>query len=567
MKENNNRRLRFIDFLIVILCLSVMAYNINLFRLDLFQTINLYNVQPVGTIIIRENIVQRRVADRVLWDRPAAESPVYLGDLIRTAELSSATIDMEGQRIDLGENTLIRIQPVTDSGGALQIELVEGNLGVAAAEDGGGLQLNLMGRKVKVSGGTTLSAAVKKDNLTVQVNSGTAAFVEEGGNREVSSGTTVAFDIAFDSEGTEKIQPAVVVTQPRPNARYVKNDSQPFPVSFAWNRVNLQPEDPLRLEIAADRNFDHIVQTAENLNTSAEISLEAGLWNWRLSYKDTILSDGRLAVVEEANVVPSNPAPSIALPEPKAEMETEMKPETKPEPEAKPEPPPVPVELRLLSPAQRAKLPGLTALREQTVFRWDAVGEVRSSRFVLSRNSNPLRGRPAVEIANPGRTIRLNRLEEGIWYWTVEARNVNGLVSSAAPRQLEILPIPLLPAPGSRLPASGHRIGIDELKTQRSIAFKWSAVQGANAYIFTLYEQAENGRRQINRATVATPAWTLEDISVLNRGAFIWQVEAVSRNSGGAIEQRGNMGENTFIMDIPLPSPVHMEDPGVLYDD
>ena len=36
MKENNNRLFRFIDFLIVIVCLSITAYNINLFRLDLF---------------------------------------------------------------------------------------------------------------------------------------------------------------------------------------------------------------------------------------------------------------------------------------------------------------------------------------------------------------------------------------------------------------------------------------------------------------------------------------------------------------------------------------------------
>jgi len=191
---------------------------------------------------------------------------------------------------------------------------------------------------------------------------------------------------------------------------------------------------------------------------------------------------------------------------------------------------------------------------------------VRSSRFVLSRNSNPLRGRPAVEIANPGHTIRLNRLEEGRWYWTIEARGVNGLVSAASPRQLQILPIPLLPAPGSRQPPNGHRIDIEELKTQRSITFKWSTVPGANAYVLTLYEQAEKGRRQINRTTVVNPTWTLEDISVLNHDTFVWQVEAVNRNSGGAIEQRGNVGENTFIMDIPLPSPVHMENPGVLYD-
>jgi hypothetical protein len=392
--KHNNRRFGFIDFLIVILCLSVTAYSINLFRLDLFQTIKLQNVQPVGAITIKNNIVQRRIADRLLWDRLAAESPVYLGDLIRTAELSAVTIDMGGQRIDLGENTLIRILPAKDDSGALQIELAEGSVDVVATASGGGLQLNLKGRTVKISGGTTLSATAGKDELAVQVNSGTAAFIEEGGNREISSGTM----ITFDQEGTEKTQPAVVVTP--------SNADESSPVS-----------SPV--------SFFLIEQTA--------------------------------AAKE----------PAITL----------LEPEPEPPPSPPPSPPPPP----------------------------------------------PPRPRPPS-------------------------------------------PPPLLSTPGNRQPANGHRIGIEELKTQRNITFKWSAVQGANAYVFTLYEQAGNRRRQIKRATVAAPAWTLEDISVLDRGTFIWRVEAINRNSRGAILRHGTTGENTFVMDIPLPGPIHMENPGVLYD-
>ena len=530
-----------IDLLIVILCLSIMAYSINMFRLDLFQTINSQNVQPVGTIIIRDNIVQRCVADRVLWDRLVVKSPVYMGDLIRTAELSAATIAMEGHQIDLGENTLIRIQPVTD-GGALQIELVEGSLGAVTTEECRGLQLNLMGRTVEVSKGTTFSAVAGKDGLAVQVTEGKAVFIEEGASREIASGTI----IALDAEGVERRVPQAVVTQPRPNARYVKSVPQPFPVGFVWNRINLQPEDPLRLEIAADRGFSHIVQTAENLNASVEIPLEAGLWNWRLSHKDTILSTGRLAVVEASNLNPLSPA--------------------------------------------RGSLFRYQDDQPSLRFQWSEIEE--ASYYVIEIASTP-------DFTN----LQINRqitapffvdsgLGQGTWYWHVqpvfsaayegssvfspvsffliEQTAVEGTQTIALPEPEPKLPSPLppsplLPAPGSRQPSNGHRIGIEQLKTQRNIAFRWSTVPGANAYVLTLYEQTENGRRQINRVTVGNPAWTLEDISVLNRGTFIWQVEAVNRNPDGTIEQRGSAGENTFIMDIPLPSPVQMENPGVLY--
>jgi hypothetical protein len=57
----------------------------------------------------------------------------------------------------------------------------------------------------------------------------------------------------------------------------------------------------------------------------------------------------------------------------------------------------------------------------------------------------------------------------------------------------------------------------------------------------------------------------LENLAVLGRGTFIWQVEAVNRNSAGTIEQRGRVGENSFIIDIPRPGRVQIEDPGTLY--
>jgi hypothetical protein len=80
----------------------------------------------------------------------------------------------------------------------------------------------------------------------------------------------------------------------------------------------------------------------------------------------------------------------------------------------------------LESPDQGSTLPGLTARRQQTVFRWSSEEAVAKSRFVLSRNSNPLVGQPVVEITDPSRTIRLDRLEEGTWYWAVESQTPEG---------------------------------------------------------------------------------------------------------------------------------------------
>jgi hypothetical protein len=129
---------------------------------------------------------------------------------------------------------------------------------------------------------------------------------------------------------------------------------------------------------------------------------------------------------------------------------------------------------------------------------------------------------------------------------------------------------PPLPPPGNRRPANGYRIGIEELKNQRSVVFRWSSVAGANAYTITLYKRTANGRQQIRRIPLGnSTTWTLDNIGLLGRGEFFWQVEAsfVADNAArrnGALERSGRPGENLFIIDIPVPE-VHMESPGVLY--
>jgi hypothetical protein len=615
MSENtraNKNNLRLADIVIVILCLSIMAYSLYLFRNDLYQTIRLQNVQPVGTITIKNNIVQRRIADRVLWDRLRVEAPVYLGDIIRVAELSAATLNIEDQQIDIEENTLIRIQLSPDGSGALQIELTEGrlaysNLGAASGAEGG-LQLNLMGRVIETGAGTVLAASAGRNGIALQVTEGKAVFIEDGAGREVSSGTM----FALNAEGTEQRVPSAVVTQPRPNARYVKSESQPLPVRFAWNRLNLTSQDTLRLEIAADRNFSRVVQSVQNLDTSAEISLEAGIWNWRLLHENTILSSGRLTVVETENINLTSPArgslfrysdgqPSLRLEWPEKEEASQYIIEIASTPDfANPR-----ISRQTAAPffVDSSLTEGTWYWRVKPVFSSAYEGAAsfsNASFFVIEKTDQAATGEQVTLLEGE----RLRELERVIGN-ELPPEPVIALVETppvalplplpvpppqapvavpvrtavvpppqpepspppAQPPQAAVSPQPepLLPVPANREPANNYRIGIEQIKTQRNIVFRWAAVQGANAYILTLYEQAGNGRRQINRVTVTNPTWTLENIDVLGRGTFVWQLEAVSRNSGGTITRRGTTGENTFTVDIPLPRPVQMDDPGVLY--
>jgi hypothetical protein len=138
----------------------------------------------------------------------------------------------------------------------------------------------------------------------------------------------------------------------------------------------------------------------------------------------------------------------------------------------------------------------------------------------------------------------------------------------AAPPAPRAAPAPaptLLPVPQNLRPERGVTFGFNELQSNRNIVFRWAAVGGANAYIFSLYQQTSRGRQEIVSSTVDRgTSYTLDDLRLLDRGNFIWQVEAVNMTRG-TIQRRGRAAENTFSVDFPTPRPVQIEDTGTLY--
>ncbi|MDR2943366.1 MAG: LysM peptidoglycan-binding domain-containing protein [Treponema sp.] len=283
-----------IDVFVLVFFLTTAITGLYLFRRDLMRTLEARNVEPVGIIIIRNNVVQRRYEDRMVWDRLYVDSFVYSGDLVRAAEVSSASIHIDENKIDLNENTLIRIQYSAGKSGPLEIEVKEGNLSLASGTGGTAVMLNLMGSQVYSSPGAVLNADVSQDGVIVQVNEGNASLVREGQTKKLAEGSV----LAKDSSGAERIIPAAVVKRPAPNAGYLKNSPDLLPINFIWNRVNLGDNEKVRLEISGDRNFTQGVYAVDNLDSNAQTAFDPGLWYWRLRNGETVLSTGQLTVAD-----------------------------------------------------------------------------------------------------------------------------------------------------------------------------------------------------------------------------------------------------------------------------
>ena len=794
-----DKKIRPLDLFIILICLSGVALSLNLFWFDLLRTINSLTAQPVGTVINKQNTVQRQFADRVLWNRLSNESPIYSGDLIRVANKSEAAISVEDLRIKLGENTLIRVQVIK---GLPEIELFNGNLSFDGDPGSEGITLIINGERVKAGPGTAYFAEegmaprqiayeditnapgpvlfrpamdsvfyyqtkppelrfqwaeVARASYYILEAAETPDFINPQIEMQVWSTSIVnsslgpglwfwrvrpVFPSGYDGARSSSvaffriIQNDIVITPslhtPPPSGTvninegrrdtyfsweseneaafytlqvsanqdlsnpvinqpvqenyyaYKKNESSldlgqyfwqvfftnnkgiPSPPSSA-QPLTVLAEEPMLRQVFPPDNYtiatvllpDILFTWKSNLtfksrfqvssksdfseleideqisgNSFQGCSLSSGDWYWRVFLENTGATQTEMVTPpRHFSLIQSLPAPALELPpsggKVRARTNTPIVFSWKPVSGAQyyryslytiadrknplydlnfisdtrqsvlmdafaegvyfwsvqafaPETSTATRQagtlgtgqftlqntrplLILESPATGDILPGLTALRQQTVFRWNFPEDVRRSRFVLSTNPNPFRGRPAVERRNPGRTVNLNRLGEGVWYWSVEVETLDGYTITGTPNQLRVLPIPLLPAARNRLPSSGHNVDAEELRKQRRIVFSWSTVDEANAYILTILQETDNGRRRILRTNpMNQTSWILNDLSILDNGTFVWQVEAVSRNRDGMIEQRGQIGENTFHVNVPIPQ-VKTENPGVFY--
>ena len=244
---------RVIDIFVLVFFLCTAAWGIYLFREDLMRTLEMRDVEPAGYIQIRDNIVQRRHEDRVLWDRLYTNSKVYSGDLIRAADLSSALIFLSDTEIFLSQNTLIRIQHDAGGKGSLRIELREGRVGITGSkeEDAGEVFLEIMGQTVQAGQGAVLDAEIANEGVAVQVSEGTALFVKDQEIRTLLQGET----IVVDNSGAEIDAPqAALNITPRRHYRTYESEGR-----ITESIIEIPPAQPRR-----ETEIDGILRSITN---------------------------------------------------------------------------------------------------------------------------------------------------------------------------------------------------------------------------------------------------------------------------------------------------------------
>jgi hypothetical protein len=87
-------------------------------------------------------------------------------------------------------------------------------------------------------------------------------------------------------------------------------------------------------------------------------------------------------------------------------------------------------------------------------------------------------------------------------------------------------------------------------------------VEGAGAYALALFSPDGS---EILSARLREPSWFLDDLSVLGRGQFRWEVRALRSPPSPEEEEQGPVSESRFTVDLPDLRRNTLQDLGSLY--
>jgi hypothetical protein len=197
---------------------------------------------------------------------------------------------------------------------------------------------------------------------------------------------------------------------------------------------------------------------------------------------------------------------------------------------------------------------------ENAVFRWQAVEGADYYRFRLYDGGGGLLSEQTLRDTSAG--VAMDGRPEGTYRWTVQSFAEAGQQGS---RRSGLTGTALFYFSGSPeadsglegiSPGNNVTFGTVQFRDRPFIVFTWTEL--AEAADYTLVLSAGDGRQVLSR-TVSRPPYILDDLSVLSRGVFSWQVQANLGSGQTLFPERG------FVIDIPAVGQSRLQDVGTLY--
>lgn len=506
-----------LDILIIVVCLIGAYFSIKEFYLAINRTLQKEGEQPIATISFKHNTAQRKISDRVLWDRLKQESPIYNGDIIRTSTLSEATVTfLDGNEINLYDQTLAQV--FFDEKMGTSIDFTGGAISLNSDNSDTGMTLTSGDTRVTMARGTNLTATMDPvtsasaarsgiSSLNVQVTSGSADFTV-GNERSRSTPQTVSLTEGTSIEvlpnGSIE-EPIVTVFSPENNTRYLNQSSEKFPVKFMWTENIEEPQD-LQLQLSSKNNFSEIEQSVNitGLNETT-LNIEDGNWYWQIiDETDWPIAEGKLKVL------------TAIAPEPIIPLDNDVF-------------------------NYRTKLPSVR-------FVW--TDDEIANDWLFEVSDNPEMKNPIILQRTSQPSSIVSDLTQGTWYWRVtpsyapsiitEEKYDSHVYSFSIQQKGDLESAELL------FPIENELIDLNNVQN-----FSWVLDREAASYTIIISDNKELENPLVNKIVYTNYLALTEDVARLKPGKWYWSV--TKTDSEGNTSQKTDV-KSFFVLD---GKPVH----------
>lgn len=481
-KTKSNLRLR--DLLVVLCSLSVALFFAMLFWKDLNRTMSRSDRSSIATISFKNRIAQRKFDNRVVWERIGQNSPVYSGDIIRTADLSEATIYFDdGTTLELYENSMIQISFNKDGG--LQIAVDGGDIQL---ESGASSSIALTlddGSAVTVDAGASVAAkAATTGARSLEVKGGTAHIATESGH---TASLAMGESVSVEQGGILQKRPITVTSVPK-ELRVLNLQGGMMPVNLAWTVAEpsvasgaaVSSLPAVVVQTSRNKDFSALSSSLELTASSTDLLVDEGVFYWRVFGADSAESavEGKIIAERVERVMAVSPAEASEL-------------------------------------NYRSVLPRVD-------FRWE--GNQFASRYRLVVSATPDMRTQVAEVETGDTFASFDTLSEGSYWWQVTpfyALNGIGYAGESAVSAFRVVRNEEIKRPELASPADGAVLSYRE---EASVPFLWkSDVKEAH---FELVFARDSAFSDIAASQVVTALRATQrfDAESLGDGTYFWKI-------------------------------------------
>ncbi len=416
-------------------CLSVAVYFVYTFWKDLNSSAKRTDKEKIAVITFKNRIAQRKFDDRVVWERIDKETPLYNGDLVRTADLAEAVITFnDNSTIDLYENSMIQVYYSENEG--IKISVDNGNVQVDSSVNSKVALTLDNGSVINAGGGASLSAQSSKNGVhSVDVKSGAATITsDKGESADLSAGQSAS----MQNSGQIKKNDITVTSIPQ-EMSLLSLDGNDVPVTIEWQKND--KDLPVVIETSYKKDFSVISETkkVKDINSSV-INLKSGVLYWR------VYPEGNEGEVTEGKIKVERTEP-----------------------------------IQLLSPVDG----GIFRFRNSNPkisFRWSQSNFAKSYMFIVA--STPDLRSPLIAREITENSISVDSIGAGDWWWQITPyfeKNSIGYTGESVTGKFSVVKNDVINPPSLTVPLENSVIAA---KDSAKVSFCWKSDISASYEVF-----------------------------------------------------------------------------------